>query len=149
MLMVFDVVVWKLALFAIGETGTVLRACPCLALYRSYQFSQLVDNRDVFFKALGHSPGWGWPTSKRDGVRDALHQGLGSLLGLNCALLQVVYFLKLLLDPCVPQMERYLLLLAFGVEFAGRYGEDKVSVLFVVDNFQRKTTLKDRKNHID
>lgn len=37
-------------------------------------------------------------------------------------------------------MERYLLLLAFGVEFAGRYGEDKVSVLFVVDNFQRKTT---------
>ena len=52
MLMVFDVVVWKLALFAIGETGTVLRACPCLALYRSYQFSQLVDNRDVFSKLL-------------------------------------------------------------------------------------------------
>ena len=72
---------------------------------------------------------------------DALHKRLRARRGLNRALLQVVNFLELLLDPSVPEVERYLLFLALGVQFARGHGENKVSILLVIDDFERQTTL--------
>lgn len=80
-------------------------------------------------------------TCRENGTLDALHQGLGPCGGLHCALLQIVDFLELLLDPSVPQVEGNLLLFALGVEFARRHREHEVSILFVVDDFQRQATL--------
>ena len=59
--------------------------------------------------------------------------------------MQVVNFLELFLDPGVPEVEGDLLLLALGVEFARRDGEDEVSVLLVVDDFQGQATLDKHK----
>ena len=59
--------------------------------------------------------------------------------------MQVVNFLELFLDPGVPEVEGDLLLLALGVEFARRDGEDEVRVLLVVDDFQGQATLDKHK----
>lgn len=75
-----------------------------------------------------------------NGALDALHERLGSRGSLHRPLLQVVNFLKLLLNPRVPEVEGNFLLLALRIQLARGHREYKVRVLFIVDNFQGQAT---------
>ena len=77
----------------------------------------------------------------KNGALDALHQSLRACWGLHSTLLQIVNFLKLLLNPSVPEVEWNLLLFAFGIELARGHGEDEICILLVVDDFQGQATL--------
>jgi len=76
-----------------------------------------------------------------DRSSEALHKRLGTRLGLDGPTLHLVDLDELLLDPRVPKMEWYPLLLTLGVELSGRDSEDEVRVVLVVNNFERQTTL--------
>ena len=77
----------------------------------------------------------------KNGGLQSFHECLWAGRGLNSALLQIVDLLQLLLDPRVPQVERYFLLFALRVQFTGRDREHEVGILLVVDNFERQATL--------
>ena len=79
-----------------------------------------------------------------NGALDALHERLGSRGSLYRPLLQVVNFLKLLLNPRVPEVEGNFLLLTLCIQLAGGHREYKVRVLLIVDNFQGQATLQAR-----
>ena len=70
-----------------------------------------------------------------EGHREALHERLRACLGLDGPALHLVNLDELFLDPRVPQVEGHPLLLALGVELAGRDREHEVGVLLVVNNF--------------
>ena len=81
------------------------------------------------------------PIGGGNSAQQSLHEGAWAGCGFDGPLLEVVHLLKFLLNPGVPQVEGNFLLLALNVEFAGRHREHKVSVLLVVDDFERQTTL--------
>ena len=77
----------------------------------------------------------------RNGAHETLHERLGPGLGLDGPLLQLVDLLEFLFDPSVPQVEGDLLLLALCVQLAWRHREHEVSILFIVDDFERQAAL--------